>query len=270
MRMSRPPRVRIGIHGAAGRMGRALLDAARADAQVEVAAALVRPGSPLEGTSVAGLGPEGRPLDYTAALDPEVGLSVLVDFSHADGFDGAVALAVAHRLALVSGTTGLDARQQTLLDEAARHVPVLWSANFSLGVALLEHLAEFAAARLESGFDVEIVEAHHRLKRDAPSGTALMLGEAVARGRGQPLSSVARFARHGHTGPRTENEIGFAVVRGGDIVGEHTVLFAGCGECLELTHRASSRDVFASGALRAARWIAGKPPGRYRLADIFA
>ena len=257
------------MHGAAGRMGRAILHAAGAVDEVLVAAALVRPGSPLEGSAVAGPALNGVPLDFSAALDPEAAVSVLVDFSHAEAFDAAVALAMGHGLGLVSGTTGLDERQQLLLDEAARRIPVLWAANFSLGVALLEHLAEIASAKLGPGFDAEIVEAHHRLKRDAPSGTALALGHAVARGRGKTLESVAAFARHGQVGVRPDGEVGFAVIRGGDIVGEHTVMFAGMGERLELTHRATNRDVFAAGALRAACWIAGKPPGRYRLADIF-
>jgi 4-hydroxy-tetrahydrodipicolinate reductase len=241
-------------------MGRAILHAAGAVDEVLVAAALVRPGSPLEGSAVAGPALNGVPLDFSAALDPEAAVSVLVDFSHAEAFDG---------LGLVSGTTGLDERQQLLLDEAARRIPVLWAANFSLGVALLEHLAEIASAKLGPGFDAEIVEAHHRLKRDAPSGTALALGHAVARGRGMTLETAATFARHGQVGVRPDGEVGFAVIRGGDIVGEHTVMFAGMGERLELTHRATNRDVFAAGALRAACWIAGKPPGRYRLADIF-
>jgi 4-hydroxy-tetrahydrodipicolinate reductase len=249
-------------------MGRALIRAAPR-AGLAVVAALVRPASPLAGVAVPDSHANGVPLDYSAALDPDAGATVLVDFSHAEAFDAAVALAVGHGLALVSGTTGLDERQQSLLDDAARRVPVLWAANFSLGVALLEHLAEIAAARLGPGFDAEIVEAHHRLKRDAPSGTALALGEAVARGRGTTLAEAAAFARHGQTGARRDGEIGFAVVRGGDIVGEHTVMFAGVGERLELTHRATSRDVFAAGALRAAAWIGGRPAGRYRLANIF-
>lgn len=262
--------VRIGLHGASGRMGRAIVAACgTGDHGVAVAAALVRPGSALEGTPVAGPVANGVPLEYTAALDPDAGVSVLVDFSHADAFEAALALAVGHGLGLVSGTTGLDARQQRLLDEAAQRIPVLWAANFSLGVALLEHLAEFAAARLGPGFDAEILEIHHARKRDAPSGTALALGRAVAAGRGLPLDDLARFERHGQTGPRQEGEIGFAVLRGGDVVGEHTVMFAGRGERIELTHRATSRDVFALGALRAAHWLAGQSPGRYRLGEIF-
>lgn len=268
--MTASAKVRIGLHGASGRMGRAIIDACGStDHGIAVAAALVRPGSALEGNPLPAPVANGVPLDYTAALDPEAGVSVLVDFSHADAFEAAVALAVAHGLALVSGTTGLDARQQRLLDEAAQRIPVLWAANFSLGVALLEHLAEFAAAKLGPGFDAEIMEVHHARKRDAPSGTALALGRAVAAGRGQTLDDLARYERHGQTGLRQDGEIGFAVLRGGDVVGEHTVMFAGRGERIELTHRATSRDVFALGSLRAAHWLAGRPPGRYRLAEIF-
>jgi 4-hydroxy-tetrahydrodipicolinate reductase len=252
-------------------MGQAIIGAAAGTSghAVMVAAALVRPGSALEGTPISGPQSNGPPLDYSAALDPDAGVAVLVDFSHAGSFAAAVALAVTHGLGLVSGTTGLEPRDEALLDDAARKIPVLWAANFSLGVALLEHLSEVAAAKLGPDFDAEILEIHHSRKRDAPSGTALALGRAVAAGRGRYLDELARFQRHGQVGPRTSGEIGFAVLRGGDSVGEHTVMFAGEGERIELTHRATDRAVFALGALRAARWLAGRPAGRYRLADIF-
>jgi 4-hydroxy-tetrahydrodipicolinate reductase len=170
----------------------------------------------------------------------------------------------------VTGTTGLSDAQQAALAQAAATIPVLWAANFSLGVALLRKLAAQAAATLGEEFDVEIVEAHHRHKQDAPSGTALALGRTIADARRRSLGDVARYARHGLVGPRTPGEIGFAVVRAADIVGEHTVLFAAPGERLELTHRAGSRDVFALGALRAALWLAGRPAGAYDIADVLS
>lgn len=265
-------RVLIGVHGAGGRMGQAIIRASAESTapSVVVAAALVRPGSTIEGTPVPTPQRNGLPLDYSAALDPDAGVKVLVDFSHADSLAAAVALAVTHGLGLVSGTTGLDARHEALLEDASRRIPVLWAANFSLGVALLEHLSELAAAKLGPDFDAEILEIHHSRKRDAPSGTALALGRAVANGRGRYLEELARFQRHGQVGARQSGEIGFAVLRGGDSVGEHTVMFAGEGERIELTHRATRREVFAIGALRAARWLAERPAGRYRLADVFA
>jgi 4-hydroxy-tetrahydrodipicolinate reductase len=171
-------------------------------------------------------------------------------------------------VALVLGTTGLDAGAMRLLGDCARVLPLVYARNFSVGVTLLGALARLAAERLGEDYDAEIIEAHHRAKLDAPSGTALALGEAVATGRGRRLDDVAQWARHGHTGPREPGGIGFAVVRAGSIVGDHTVLFASDEERLELTHRASDRSVFARGALRAAQWLAGRPAGLYDMYDV--
>lgn len=256
-------RTPIILFGASGRMGQEILKLAPARHEVEIVAALVRPGARLIGEPVWPASAEA--LVYASALEPELRAQVLIDFSNAASFDAALALAVDRELAFVSGTTGLSEAQRDSLEQAALRIPVLWSANFSIGVALLRRMAADAARVLGEEFDVEIIEAHHRHKRDAPSGTALTLGRAIAEARGRTIEEVGVFARHGHMDERARGEIGFATVRGGDIVGDHTILFAGEGERLEFTHRASTRAVFARGALVAARWMAGRSAGRYTL-----
>lgn len=251
------------LFGASGRMGQEILKLAPERQDVEIISALVRPGSRFDGELVWPARPAA--LSYETALEPEQRAEVLIDFSNAASFDAALALAVEREMAFVSGTTGLSDTQREALEQAALRIPVLWSANFSIGVALLRRMAADAARVLGEEFDVEIIEAHHRHKRDAPSGTALTLGRAVAEARGRTLEAVGVFARHGHMDERVRGEIGFATVRGGDVVGDHTVLFAGDGERLEFTHRASTRAVFARGALVAACWIAGRSAGRYTL-----
>jgi 4-hydroxy-tetrahydrodipicolinate reductase len=229
---------------------------------VSLVAALVRRDSAKLGTYMP-----GADLRYVAGVDPGV-VEALVDFAGARGFDDALAFALDLRCAFVSGSTGLSDAQQAALIRASASIPLMWSANFSIGVAVLKRLVASAAASLGPEFDAEVFEAHHRHKVDAPSGTALALGHEIARARGQRFDSVARLGRAGATGARIQGEIGFAVQRGGDIVGEHTVTFAGAAERIELTHRAASRAVFAHGALRAAAWLAGRSPGRYDLADL--
>jgi len=259
-----PEPISVAVFGAAGRMGEALLRVIRDAPRARLAAALVRDGSPLAGQPVpAHLLAGGTGAAYAAA--PVAPAQVLIDFAGPQGFDAALALALRTGTALVSGSTGLDARQQAALAAAAERIPVLWSANFSLGVALLLHLVRQAAAALPD-WDCEIVEAHHRHKRDAPSGTALSLGHAAAVGRGVDLDRVA--ATSTREGERRDGAIGFAVVRGGDVVGEHTVAFYGAGERVELGHRATDRDIFARGAVRAALWLARRAPGRYALQDV--
>ena len=169
---------------------------------------------------------------------------------------------------LLVGATGFDLETRAVLEAAAARVAVLIAPNTSIGVAVLDRLVALAAAALREGYDVEISEAHHRMKRDAPSGTALAFGETVARARGKALADLAVYERHGRAEPRAPGSIGFAVVRAGDIVGEHTVTFAAAGERLELTHRATDRLIFARGALRAADWLIGRPPGLYGMADV--
>jgi 4-hydroxy-tetrahydrodipicolinate reductase len=257
--------IRIAIHGAAGRMGRSLIELVRQDARLKLAAALVAPGSTLEGTPLASPAVPGA-LTYSTRLG-DAGAQVLIDFSSAEGFDRALALCVERGMALVSGTTGLSAAQWAALDVAAARIAVLHAANFSLGISLLTRLLREAAVALPD-WDIEIIEAHHARKEDAPSGTALALGEAAAAVRGQQLDAVMQAARYGHTGPRPVGGIGFAVIRGGDVVGEHGAWVLGAGERIELNHRAGSRAIFARGALAAALWLVRRPPGRYALEQV--
>ena len=269
--MLTPEPVRIAIYGASGRMGKALLEAAVGFSGVRVESALVRAQSASVDEVVPGHeGPGQDDLTFQSALDPDLAVDVLIDFSAGEAFDNALAIAVEHRIAFVSGTTGLEPAQQLDLQNAALRIPVLWSANFSLGVALLKRLSAEAAAALGPEFEVEIVEAHHARKEDAPSGTALALGRVIAEARGLDIERVAKRARDGIVGVRDPDEIGFSTIRGGDIVGEHTVMFIAVGERIELTHRAATRDLFARGALRAAQWIKGRAAGLYRVEDVIS
>ncbi len=252
--------MKVALLGAAGRMGQAVLEAASVHPDIKVIAALVRSGSEMVGWESHGLRYGD---DLKAAL---AGADVLLDFSLPASTLLALEACLAAGKPLVTGVTGLDAAAKTKLAEAGKRIPVLAAPNMSYGVALLTRLVQQAAAVLGEDFDVEIAEAHHRHKKDAPSGTALALAEAVSGARGVPAPTV----EEARSGLRRPGSIGFAVQRGGDIVGEHSVLFAGAGERLELTHRAQSRATFAHGALRAARWIAGKPAGTYSLADTLA
>lgn len=262
--------LRIAIHGAAGRMGRALIQAALADPRLRLAAALERPGAPQLGADaavLAGLPPCGVNLtdDVRAALPA---FEVLVDFSRPEAALAALETCRAAHKAVVIGTTGFSADQKTAIAAAAREIPVCWSANYSVGVNVCFKLLEIAAKTLGEGYDVEIVEAHHRHKVDAPSGTALRMGEIVAAALGRRLDEVAVYGRQGQVGARDGQTIGFASVRGGDVVGDHTVMFLGEGERLEIAHRATSRGNFARGALRAAAWLRGRPPGLYDMRNV--
>ncbi len=239
--MTKP--VTIAVFGAGGRMGRSVQRIASDSDDFMVAAALVQGDMPAE------------PFD------------VLIDFSGAVGFDAALALAVERRVAVVSGGTGLTDAQHDAMRAASTAIPLLWSANFSIGIAVLRQLARDASRRL-ADFDCEIHEAHHRDKKDAPSGTALVLGRDVADARGVDFDANNALIRHAEHGARRTGEVGFSVTRGGDIVGEHSVQLIGQGERLELIHRATDRDIFARGALHAARWIAGKPAGFYAMDDV--
>ena len=262
--------VNIVVYGAAGRMGQAVIRSVLESKQARLSTALVRPGSGLADEPLDRVfGTLPRDVDFSTSLDPDVPCDVLVDFSGPVAFDAALALALQRRAAFVSGTTNLRDVQYAALDNAARSIPVLWASNFSLGVAMLARMARRVATALPD-WDCEIVELHHNRKQDAPSGTALTLGAAVAEGRKIALDEYARYERHGHIGARPSGEIGFATLRGGDVAGEHTVLFASDGERIELTHRATNRDIFARGALAAAIWIARREPGRYGFDDVLA
>ena len=263
-----PPPLRLAVGGATGRMGQTLARLAAADPSLQMVGGIAPAGS-----AAADAGADdGYPVVRVpeAAADLLRQADVLLDFSAPELLPRLAALhpeALAGR-ALVVGTTGLGAEALALLDELARRAPVLHAANFSVGVNLLAALVEQATRALGEAFDVEIVEAHHRRKADAPSGTALQLGAAVARARGVPLDSARRDGRSGQSGERPRGEIGFHAVRGGDVVGEHRVLFLGERERLELAHLAGDRAVFAEGALRAARWLHGRPAGRYTMRQV--
>lgn len=260
---------RIAVLGAAGRMGRAVIQAA-AVAKLKLGAAFERAGVPELGRDageLAGLEAAGVPLtvDIVAAAPA---FDVLVDFTRPEGTLAALEACVAQGKAMVIGTTGFTPEQLARIDAAAQRIAIVKAGNFSLGVNLCLQLLETAAAALGEDFDVEIVEAHHQHKVDAPSGTALMMGEAVARGAGKDLAQHAIYERYGHTGARPKGTIGFSTIRGGDVVGDHTVMFLGDGERVEITHKASSRLNFANGAVRAAGWLAGRKPGLYSMRDV--
>ena len=239
--------LKIGIVGRDGRMGRALAEAIAADPAFALAGAIDR-------------GEDPAPLAAAA--------QVLVDFSSPAALEATLDAAMAAGIAIVIGTTGLEERHHWLIDEAAKAIPLLQTGNTSLGVTLLAALVEQAAARLGTGWDIEIAETHHRMKIDAPSGTALLLGEAAAQGRGVKLDAVAQRGRDGITGARAEGTIGFASLRGGSVAGDHSVLFLGLGERLTLSHIAENRTIFAHGALTAARWLAGQSAGRFTMRDV--
>lgn len=251
------------VPGAGGRMGQMVIAAiqARPD-QFRVASACERADSPLVGSELGGVRVGG---DLAAAI---ASADVYVDFTVPAATRAAAEAAVATATPAVIGTTGLDPAGQRAIAALAERAPVVAAPNFSLGVNLLLALAERAARALGDGFDLEVVEAHHRDKRDAPSGTAIALADALARGRGWRLDEVKRYAREGDVGPRPTQQIGVATVRGGDVAGEHTAFLFGPNERLELTHRATSRTIFAAGALRAAAWVIGKPAGLYSMRDV--
>lgn len=262
--------IKIIICGAAGRMGKRIILCAGAGRDLQVVGAVERAGHPDIGKD-AGLVSGGEELGVRITSDlmavVEAG-EVVIDFSAPAAVEKNIALVVKARKALVIGTTGLSEEQARRVEEAGGRVACVFSPNMSVGVNLLFRLAEEAARFLGDDYDVEIVEAHHRFKKDAPSGTAAQLAKLIARSLGRDLDKVSRYGRKGETGERTAAEIGIHSVRAGDIVGDHTVIFSNLGERLELTHRAHSRDTFARGALRAARFAASAPPGLYTMADV--
>jgi 4-hydroxy-tetrahydrodipicolinate reductase len=261
---------RIAITGAGGRMGRALIDAISLSDGAQLSAALEHPQSSLLGVDcgeLAGVGKNG--ILVAGSIDQVADqFDVLIDFSVPAATVANAAFCAAHNKKMVIGTTGLDAQQLAQIAAAAEHTAICMASNFSTGVNLCFKLAELAAKVLGDETDIEIIEAHHRHKVDAPSGTALSLGESVAGALGRDLRQVAVYGREGQTGARDAETIGFATVRGGDIVGDHTVLFAGEGERVEITHKASSRLSFARGAVRAALWLAPKEVGQYDMQDV--
>jgi 4-hydroxy-tetrahydrodipicolinate reductase len=253
--------MRVAVAGAGGRMGRALIDAVLADRDLALAAALDAAGSPA-------LGQPAGSLTIGSDLGALAGAEVLVDFTRPEGTLAHLEACLQHGKPMVIGTTGFSDVQKARIAEGARRLPIVFSPNFAIGVNVVFRLAQTAAQALGDDYDVEIVEAHHRHKVDAPSGTALKLGELVAGALGRDLGKVATHGRSGDTGERPARAIGFHAIRGGDIVGEHTVIFAGAGERVEIAVRSYSRMTYAAGALRAAKWLRGRAPGLYDMFDV--
>jgi len=264
---------RIAIVGVAGRMGRTLVNAVEQDAGATLAAGIVAPGSSLAGADIgelAGVGKKGiAAVDSLAACAAD--FDVLIDFTTPQVTLANLAFCAEHGKRIVIGTTGMSDAEIATLDDYRDSVPLVFAPNMSVGVNLTLKLLETAARALgDEGYDIEVIESHHRHKVDAPSGTALKMGDVMADALGRNLKEHGVFERVGQCGPRSDKEIGFATVRAGDIVGEHTVMFATEGERIEITHKASSRMTFAKGATRAARWVADKPHGRYSMQDVLA
>lgn len=256
--------MRLALVGATGKMGRAVARLALEE-EITIVCAISPEGVGLDVGQLAGVSLSGTLVTEDLAAIPLTKPDVVIDFSSANAFPAVCAASLAANAALVSGTTGLTDAHREALADIAQSVPVLWEPNMSLGVHVLGRLVEQALSLLGDDFDVEIIEAHHKFKVDAPSGTALRLLEVLKRGREDAL---AVNGREGQPGTRGQTEVGMHAIRGGDVIGDHTVMFLGSGERIELTHRATSRDLFAKGALVAAQWIQRKAPGRYSLRDV--
>ncbi|MEZ8865451.1 4-hydroxy-tetrahydrodipicolinate reductase [Vibrio splendidus] len=262
--------VRIAIAGAAGRMGRNLVKAAHQNSEASVGAGSERPESSLVGVDVGELCGEGR---FDVALVDDLSkaieeFDVIVDFTAPVSTLANIELCKRHGKKLIIGTTGFSEEEKQVIDAASKEMPIVMAPNYSVGVSLVFKLLEKAAKVMGDYCDVEIVEAHHRHKVDAPSGTAIGMGEAIAGAMGNDLNDVAVWSREGITGERTKDEIGFATIRAGDIIGEHTAMFADIGERVEITHKATDRMTFANGAIKAAVWLNDKPAGFYTMTDV--
>jgi 4-hydroxy-tetrahydrodipicolinate reductase len=260
--------MKLAINGASGRMGQALIVACSLNDGTAVTAAIGRPGSPVIGTdagTVAGM--EKLNVPIVDSLE-NTEFDLLVDFTRPDITQNNLKFCVANKKSMVIGTTGFDAMGIETIQKAAKKIPVVFAPNMSVGVNVCMRLLDIAARALGESSDIEIIEAHHRHKLDAPSGTALHMGEVVAEALGRNLKDCAIYGREGITGERDKKTIGFSTIRAGDIVGDHTVMFAAEGERVEITHKASSRMTFASGAIRAALWLQDKPAGLYDMQDV--
>src|SRR5258706_960860 len=261
--------LKLAIAGAGGRMGRMLLEAARTDPALAISAVLEHSASPLAGADAAVLTPELKGLTVRADADLALkGSDVLIDFTRPEA--SLAYLGICRNLGVnaVIGTTGFTLAQKREIETIAGHIAIVFAPNMSVGVNVTLKLVEMAARSLGLDYDIEVFEAHHKMKVDAPSGTALKLGQVAAEARGQTLTDAGVYARHGVTGERKPGAIGFSLVRAGDIIGDHTVFFAGAGERIEITHKSSSRATYAQGAMRAARVLAGKKAGLYDMQDV--
>lgn len=260
---------RIAVAGASGRMGQMLIDAIRSTDDCALTGALDMTSSAAVGQDAGAQ--SGKPVGVAITSDLRAGLqssAVLIDFTRPEGTLAHLQVCRELGVAAVIGTTGFTEEQKAEIAAVAKHIPIVMAPNMSVGVNVTLKLLEMAAKALSTGYDIEIVEAHHRHKVDAPSGTALKMGEVIASALGRDLKDCAVYAREGVTGERDPSSIGFATIRGGDIVGDHTVLFAGIGERIEVSHKSSSRATYAQGSLRAVRFLAGKPAGLYDMFDV--
>lgn len=262
-------KIKLAVAGASGRMGRTLIEAIANDDELTLSGALGIPGSVGLGEDAASF--TGKPAGVLITSDLAVGLAgadCLIDFTRPEGTLVHLAFCVEHGINMVIGTTGFDDAGKAAIGAAAQKIGIVFAPNMSVGVNVTMKLLELAAKSFAQGYDIEIIEAHHRHKVDAPSGTALKMGEVIATALGRELNDVAVFAREGVTGERDPSSIGFSAIRGGDIVGDHTVLFAGTGERIEITHKSSSRATYANGSLRAARFLQQRQAGLFDMNDV--
>ena len=263
------PAMNIAIAGASGRMGRILIETVLNTDDAQLTGALDIAGSPAIGTDAAAF--LGKPAGVPIESELSRGLAsahFLIDFTRPEGTLKHLAYCAAHGIKMIIGTTGFDEAGKAAIADAARRTAIMFAPNMSVGVNVTMKLLEMAAKSFAQGYDIEIIEAHHRNKVDAPSGTALQMGEVIAGALGRKLDDVAVYAREGVTGERDPSSIGFSAIRGGDIVGDHTALFAGIGERVEITHKSSSRATYSNGALRAARFLVGRETGLYDMHDV--
>ena len=261
--------IKIAVVGASGRMGRMSIESALKDASVRLVAAIDQPGTSAIGKDAGEL--VGQPCGVMVTSDVEAGIALadcLIDFTRPEGTLHHLSICRRHHVGMVIGTTGFDAAGKAAIAEAGKEIPVVFAPNMSVGVNVVFKLLDMASRIMNEGYDIEIVEAHHRHKIDAPSGTALRMGEVVAQAFGRDLKECAIYGREGVTGERDPSTIGFATVRGGDIVGDHTVMYCGTGERVEISHKAGSRMPYALGSLRAARFLAGKQNGQFDMQDV--
>lgn len=266
---SASPPYRIAVAGASGRMGRMLVEAITHADDCRLSAALDIPGSASLGEDATAF--SGKAVGVAVRADVEQALpgsAFLIDFTRPEGTMEHLAVCTRLGIGMVIGTTGFSEAQKAQIAQAAQSIPIMMAPNMSVGVNVTLKLLEMAAKALATGYDIEIIEAHHRHKVDAPSGTALRMGEVIAQALGRDLQECGVFAREGITGERDPSSIGFSTIRGGDIVGDHTVLFAGTGERIEITHKSSSRSTYAQGSLRAVRFLADKTHGLFNMFDV--
>jgi 4-hydroxy-tetrahydrodipicolinate reductase len=260
--------MKLAIAGASGKMGRMLIETVLSQPDMSLAVALDHQSSPAIGQDAGATLGIHTGIAITSDLDALGLADCLIDFTRPEGTLEHLQACTKHGVKMVIGTTGFDAAGKTAIEEAAHKIGVVFAPNMSVGVNATLKLLEVAAKILNSGYDVEIFEAHHRHKVDAPSGTALKMGEVIAQAWGESLDDIATWARHGHTGAREDGKIGFSVVRGGDIVGDHTAFFCGAGERIEITHRSSSRATYAEGSIRAARFLGSQNKGLFDMQDV--